>query len=202
MKRRQHKKPKHPKIEKVQWTQHREYFEVAYDHYQNIVGLKKEHDLLQRQLKRKKNLTDIEVDLLAEKNDVIGRHALIVIIFSTLSLEAYINYYSAIRLSKNYHSNYLDRLDLLSKWIIIPRLITGKQMDPGSKPLQNLSWLVSLRNKLVHYKPREIPIEEIQESDFLWDYDAEKAMKTVRDVMLGLKKLDNKVDTHWLEPEE
>lgn len=192
----------HPKIEKLPWTHHGEYFKIAFDHNQNIRKLKDEHDKLQKQLKNKKKLTEAEIDLLAEKNDAIGRDALIVIIFCALSLEAYINYYSAIRLSKNYHSNYLDKLDLLSKWIVIPRLITGKQMDSGSKPIQNLSWLVSLRNKLVHYKAREIPIEEIQESDFFWDYDADKAIKTVGDVMLSLKKLDKKADIHWLEPED
>ena len=93
--------------------------------------------------------------------------------------------------------SYLDRLDLLSKWIVIPRIVTGKQLDPGSKAVQDLSWLVTLRNKQVHYKARII--DEVKESDFFWEYDAEKAIKTVENLVLKLKEIDKTVETYWLK---
>lgn len=187
------------KIEKVEWTHHEKYFKIALDRYKNIKKLKKEHDSIQEKLKHKKNISDAEVDLLAEKNDAIGQHALVVIIFSALTLEAYVNNYAISRLSRNSLTNYLDKLDLLSKWIVIPRIITGEQLEPGSKPVQDLSWLITLRNKLVHYKSRKIGIDEIKESDFFWEYDAEKAIKMVKNIVLRLKKIDKKVDIDWIE---
>lgn len=187
------------KVEKIEWTNHRDYFKIALDHYRNINKLKKEHDDIQKRLKHKKCISDQEIDLLAEKNNAIGQHTLVVIIFSALSLEAYINDYAINRLSKNYLINYLDRLNLLSKWILIPRIAMGKQLDPGSKSIQDLSWLITLRNKLVHYKSRKIKIREIKKSDFLWEYDAKKAIQTVRNLISELKKIDKKVCIDWLK---
>lgn len=169
------------------------------DSYEKIIKLKKEHDSIQERLKGKKNISDTEVALLAEKNDAIGQQALIVIIFCTLSLEAYINHYGITRLSKNYLTNHLDKLDLLFKWIVIPRMITGNQLGPGSKSVQDLSWLITLRNKLAHYKSRKMGIDEIKESDFFWEYDAEKVIKTVKNLLLKLKEIDKKVDIYWIE---
>ena len=187
------------KIEKIEWTHHEEYFKIALDHYKNIKKLKKEQDDIQEKLKRKKNILDAEVDLLAEKNDAIGQHALVVIIFSALTLEAYINNYAINQLSRNYLTKYLDKIDLLSKWVVIPRIITGEQLNPGSKPVQDLSQLITLRNKLVHYKSRKIGIDKIKESDFLWEYDAEKAIRTVKNIVLKLKKIDKKIDIDWIK---
>lgn len=70
--------------------------------------------------------------------------------FSALSAEAFINYYEVNKISANYFKNYLDKLDVISKWIIIPKLVTGNSIDTGSHSVQKLNSLISLRNKLVH----------------------------------------------------
>ena len=184
--------------ETFQWTLHRDYFKIALEHYEKIKKLKQEHDILQARFRAKKNLSNREIDLLAEKNNAIGEETLIVIVFSALSLESFINNYGITRLSKNYFTNYLDKPNTLSKWIIIPKIVTRKQIDPGSKAIQDLSWLITLRNKLVHYKSREIPIDGVKESDFFWEYDAEKAIKTVKKIVLKLNAIDRKVETDWL----
>ena len=182
---------------KIDWTHHREYFKIAQDNYHTIEKLRKEHDMLQAQLKGKR-MSDDDVALLASKNDAIGELAIIVVIFCALAVEAYINHYGISRLSKNFFTRYLDRLEVLAKWVIVPRIVTGKQLNPGSASLQDLSWLISLRNRLVHYKSKQIEIEELREDDFLWDYDADKAIRTVRRVMHGLKRIDGNIDIAWL----
>jgi len=118
------------KIMKIETVRHNDYFKIALDNYKNIEKLKKEHDSIQKRIEHKKEISAKEFDLLAEKQDAMGQLAIVVIIFSVSSLEAYINHYAISRLSKNYLKNYLDKLDLLSKWIVIPRIITGKQLDP------------------------------------------------------------------------
>jgi len=110
---------------------------------------------------------------------------------------SYINHYAISRLSKNYLKTYLDKLDLFSKWIIIPRIITGIQLDAGSRALQELSWLITLRNKLVHSKSRKIKIKDLKETDFLWEHDAKRAIETVKKLLKKLKETDDTVDIDW-----
>jgi len=182
----------------VEFTYHSEYFKIALDNHESIKELNKERETLQEDFKRKKNLTDEDIYSLAEKSYTIGQHALVVIIFATLSVEAYINDYAITHLSKNYLESHLDKLDLSSKWLIIPRLVTGKQLDSGSKPMQDLSSLIALRNKLVHYKSRKLRVDKIKESDFLGEDNARKSIETVRNLLKELEKLDERVSLHWL----
>lgn len=188
------------KPRKIAWTHHGNYFKVVMDNYFRIPELKREHDDFERSLEGK-DISDDDGAILASKNEAIGELALIVVVFSAFTLEAYINHYGIKRLSGNYFSNYLDKLDLLAKWLVIPRIVTGKKLDPGSHAMQDLSWLVSLRNRLAHFKSKTIPVEEIKESDFLWPEDAERAVRTVRGVVSLLKRIDPQAETYWLNQE-
>ena len=183
---------------KIEWTHHRNYFKLVMDSYSRILKLKREHDEFQYSIRGKK-ISGGDVDVLASKNDAIGQLALIVIVFSALTLEAYINHYAITRLSRNYFSNYLDKLDLLAKWLVIPRLVTGEKLDPGSNAMQELFWLVSLRNRLVHFKSKTITVEEIKESDFLWHEDAERSVRTAKRVVSLLKRIDPGAETDWID---
>ena len=182
---------------KVEFTYYEEFFHIAIDNYKEIVKLEKEHSELQVNTSESEKSSDDFVDKVAEKNDRIGRLVLIVVVFCATSLEAYINHYAISNLSKNYFKTYLDKLDLLSKWIVIPRITTGTQLDAGSRPLQDLSWLITLRNKLVHYKSRTVSIEEIKDTDFLWENDAKRAIETVKNLAQALKKIDNDIYIDW-----
>ena len=182
---------------KVEFTYYEEFFHIAIDTYKEIVKLEKEHSELQVNTSESEKSSDNFVDKVAEKNDRIGRLVLIVVVFCTTSLEAYINHYATSHLSKNYLKTYLDKLDLLSKWIVIPRITTGTQLDAGSRPLQDLSWLITLRNKLVHYKSRTVSIEEIKDTDFLWANDAKRAIETAKNLAQELKKIDHDVHIDW-----
>jgi hypothetical protein len=182
---------------KAEFTYYEDFFHVVIDTYKEITKLEKEHNALQAGLRESEKLSDDLTDKLAEKNDRIGRLALIVVVFCVTSLEAYINDYAIIRLSKNYLKTYLDKLDLFSKWIIIPRITTGIQLDAGAKPLQDLSWLISLRNKLVHYKSRTVDIKQIKDTDFLWADDAKRAIETVKNLAQELKKIDSDIYIDW-----
>jgi hypothetical protein len=182
---------------KVEFTYYEEFFHVAVDTYKEIEKSEKELKELQINTSKQDKSSDDFVDKVAEKNDRIGRLALVVIVFCATSLEAFINHYAISRLSRNYLETYLDKLDLLSKWIVIPRVSTGTQLDAGVKAFQDLSWLISLRNKLVHYKTRKIDIKELKDTDFLWSKDAKRAVETVKNVVQELEKIDNKISTEW-----
>jgi len=186
------------KLHKFQWIRHPDYYRVAKSNYRVIEALKRQHDALQLTLESKE-ISDQDVNRLAEKNNAIGEHALIVVVFSAFTLEAYINDYGITRLSKKYFSNYLDRLDLLSKWLVVPRLLTGKQLDPGSRAMQEVTWLVAIRNKLAHYKSKTVTVLDVQESDFIWAEDAQRAVEAVRYAVEALKAIDPVADTAWID---
>jgi hypothetical protein len=174
-----------------------DYFKLVTDTYFKIEKLKHEHDQYQLKL-RGKGMSDDDVDFLASRNDDIGELALIVIVFAAFTLEAYINHYGISRLSRNYFSKYLDRLDLPAKWLVIPRIVTGKKLNPGSAAMQDLCWLISLRNRLAHFKSKTITVEQIQDSDWLWHEDAARAIRTVKRVVSLLKRIDPRADAEWL----
>ena len=181
----------------VEFNYYEDFFHIAIDTYKEIVKFEKKLNELQVNTNKSEKSSDDFVDKVAENNDRIGRLALIVVIFCATSLEAYINHYAISNLSKNYFTTYLDKLDLFSKWIVIPRITTGAQLDAGSKPLQDLSWLITLRNRLIHHKSRKVSVEEIKDTDFLWGKDAKRAIETVKNLAQELKKVDNKIFIDW-----
>ncbi|GAI76964.1 unnamed protein product [marine sediment metagenome] len=76
-----------------------------------------------------------------------------VIVFAAICLEAFINDYASMNLSKSLFEK-IERLELRNKWVIVPKLVTGKEFDTGSKAFQLLEQLTRSRNKLVHPKPK------------------------------------------------
>jgi hypothetical protein len=184
------------------WTQHSSYYHLAIENWRRIQDLKAEHDTIEQSLAAKTSISDDDAIQLAAKNDAIGELALVVVIFCAFTLEAYINHYGINRLSRNCHTKYLDKLDVVAKWVVIPRLVTGKDLGPGSQAVQDLSWLVGLRNKLAHYKSKVLTLGEIKTSDFLWYEDAEHAIRTVERIMAALKSIDHEAEADWVSSGE
>ena len=84
----------------------------------------------------------------------IERYWASAVVFGAMCLEAFIYDYAATYFSDTYVRRYLDKLDLKAKWVVIPKLVTGKKFPTGSKAFQNLHRLVSERNLLVHHKSK------------------------------------------------
>ena len=80
------------------------------------------------------------------------KHAVVCIVFAALSLEALIYDFAARYFDDKYVVEHLDKLDLVSKWLVIPRLVCGSEFDKSAQPYGHLKELVSARNSLVHHK--------------------------------------------------
>ena len=143
--------------------------------------------------------TDNDVDKICFLNAEIQRQSITSILFCTMTLEAFINNYGATKLSKSYFDNYLEKLDLKSKWIVIPKLVTGKQINSDTKACNSLINLISLRNKLVHVKTLGDSSSEIKSNNWLWETDTFGALECVKLMINELKKIDNDVDLDWIE---
>lgn len=98
------------------------------------------------------DLFDHELAKIKEQAD---EHATIAIVFACAACELSINDAAARLLGDTYFAKHIDRLDLVSKWIIVPRLINGHRIDRGGRAHELLKRLVSARNDLMH--PKSVP---------------------------------------------
>jgi hypothetical protein len=74
------------------------------------------------------------------------------IIFEALAVEAFINYYAANRLGNSYFEEHLDKLTMINKYIVITKLVTGKDFPKDNHIYERLQLLATTRNNLVHNK--------------------------------------------------
>lgn len=87
----------------------------------------------------------------------LTKSSLIVISFSAMAVEAYIYDYAARHLGDDFVKDHLDKLDTASKWIVIPKLITGKELPSKPTWLELLKSLIKTRNSIIHYKTLDGP---------------------------------------------
>lgn len=80
------------------------------------------------------------------------------ILFSALSVEAGINDYASWQLGDGYFDKHLSSLDVLSKWVVIPRLVCGKSIDKSGPAYSALKKLIRARNDLAHNKSRNLDL--------------------------------------------
>lgn len=142
------------------------YSEIARESFDKIVALEPRKRALEADLKNANLLDDktaLEFNLMSIDNELV-KLASITIVFATIAIEAHIYDFAARHLSDSFVKKYVDKLDLVSKWVIIPKLITGKELPRGGEWFQLLKNLVRERNSIIHSKTSDAPytIKEVQ----------------------------------------
>lgn len=99
---------------------------------------------------------DPEFDEANRLRDIAGLQT---IVFSGMCFESAIYEYAADHLGDVYVKDHLDKLDVLSKWVIVMRLVAGYEFQKDRAPYGALKGLVSARNKLVHSKSEPYDLE-------------------------------------------
>jgi hypothetical protein len=85
------------------------------------------------------------------------------VIFVSLAIEAYIYDLGASNISDEYVLDHLDKLGIIDKWIIIPRLVFNSNMDKSQKWFELLKKIVYTRNNFVHSKSKDLDYERFKE---------------------------------------
>lgn len=180
----------------IELYNHYTFFAIAIRHYRQIEKLVKQRD----QFKIK---TERDVNYSATLNASIQRDAMVTTIFCALTLEAFINLYGISNFSKRYFDKHLDKLNPISKWLIIPKLLTGKQISTDGQGYELLKETFKLRDKLVHYKSRKKKVSElIEQQDWVTEKHAQRFIKGVTKILQELKSIDPQIDIDWLEKVE
>lgn len=132
---------------------------------------------------------------LMEPERELEKYGLISVLMATMFAEAFINDYAAYSLTKSYFKKYLDSLNLISKWVVIPKITVGKNFPTGSQAYEYLKKLISVRNDVVHFKSKEIFGNDDAERYFKENYGpfieaANLSLQTIQELKKELKKLD------------
>jgi len=123
------------------------------------------------------------------------------IIFSALAVEAFIYDYGARKTSDSFVQNYLDKLDLVSKWVVVPQMVTGKDFPRDRSGFKLLRELVRNRNSLIHHKSLKIDLETENYIDQINKMTgdllekAERAVATLDKLTNDLKSIDPEVES-------
>lgn len=88
-------------------------------------------------------------------------HGITAIILFQCTLESYINHmiYEHNVDSEKIGKRKLIELSIKEKWSEFPRIVTGQTYDETQQPFLDFRQLVDLRNKLIHFKSKEMRIE-------------------------------------------
>lgn len=78
--------------------------------------------------------------------------ATIVVAFCVISLECYIHNYASRKLGETFSKRHIDSMNLHTKWLIVPKLATGKSIPADHKGIEHLQKLIKARNAVVHLK--------------------------------------------------
>jgi len=101
---------------------------------------------------------DSELSELSRRCDIAG---LQIIVFAGMCFESAIYEHAADHLGDAYVQQHIDKLDILSKWLIVLRLVAGYELRKDQAPYCALKALVSARNRLVHSKSKPLDFEHL-----------------------------------------
>ncbi|QGT77609.1 hypothetical protein GM160_01185 [Guyparkeria halophila] len=82
------------------------------------------------------------------------------VVFAGMCVEAAIYDYSAIQLGDSFVRKHFDKMDLVSKWVVIPKYICGVGLSKGGAAFGRLKRLVADRNDLVHCKSKPVSVSD------------------------------------------
>lgn len=93
-----------------------------------------------------------KIELKMKQNEFIA------VTFAAMFLECIIWDYAAVNTSQNFTETYLEKINLLGKWQVIPKLVNNdKNINIGHKAIALLKKLVKERNNIIHSKSKAVP---------------------------------------------
>ncbi|MDA3877708.1 MAG: hypothetical protein PF483_11550 [Halothiobacillus sp.] len=139
----------HPKADKSRFGGYGDfYFRVSEEQYSLLVELEEKHELEEDEYKR------------SEIDDLCFEAGVKTILFAALCVESSINDYAAWQLGDKYFEKHLSNMDVISKWVVIPKLVCRKEIDKSASAYACLSDLIKSRNELVHNKSKHLDISD------------------------------------------
>ena len=137
--------------------------EKTVDCYENILNINKQlFEEKQRKTRKEAEFDDFELSFKEGRlaNELI-KEKMSMIVFAVFTIESYINGYATYNLGNSYFLENLEKINIKSKWVVIPKLICNSNFPKDKKGWHLLDKLIENRNSIVHDKPKRIKIDEI-----------------------------------------
>lgn len=182
--------------QKVAGSYYQKFHYIAVRAFRRAIDCKEKIEEIQH---KEHSLTDDDSFTIVKLNGEIEICGIEVVIFSTLALESFINYYALTNLSKEYMENYLSDLDVISKWVVTPKLVLGRGLDWELEPIKNLKILISTRDHLIQYKTRQNFSNKFKGVDRFWIEDMDFTIDTVINLVEALAEIDEKINPGWVK---
>jgi len=126
--------------------------------------------------------------------------ALVAIVFAAMTLENFIYRYAIVGVTHEYYIKHIDKLSVPSKWVVVTRIMNGKELNEDDPRFVRMRKLIKTRNEVVHVKGSALnnPTPERLEKWFYSDMKQEndlrelsiKAPEIVRDAVSMIEELD------------
>jgi len=134
------------------------FFDIAEDAFAQFLRLKESPDWALK--------AEDDIDRHDALRDDFESSILHTIVYCAMGCEAAIFDLAAIHLGDQFAMKILDKLDVIGKWLVVPRLICGTPLRDNGPAINALRSLVPARNRLVHAKSHPYPEQENLESYF------------------------------------
>lgn len=134
------------------------YSEIARDSLEKLASIEMQISELEKEISKTGRNDGAPFPALISLENELGKTAFVTIIFSAIAIEAYIYDYAARHLSDKFSKEYIDKLDLVGKLVIVPKLITGQELPRNKKWFGLAKNIVKTRNMIVHNKSSTIPL--------------------------------------------
>ncbi len=92
----------------------------------------------------------------------LGNYCSITIVFSASAVEGYIYDYAARNLTDNFVEAHIDKLSVISKLIVVTKLVTGKDFPKEGQTFELINKLIKDRNDIVHSKSTNLIKDDVE----------------------------------------
>lgn len=120
-------------------------------------------------------------------NTIFSESCVISITFAAMAIEGFIFDYGAVGLGDNFMKDYIDKLDTISKWIVIPKLITGKDFPKDRISFELLCKTIKLRNEFIHIKSKKYSHDNLET---LLEKYSDESIKAISELAKDLESID------------
>ena len=180
---------------------------LARENFRSFVAVEQQAEELRRQLAKVDPDYDHDIrEELFTSEEKMDKFMVVVIVFSVIAIEAYIYDYAARHFSDSFVKNYIDKLDLISKWVIVPRFVTVKGLPREHKWFELIKDLVRERNSIVHSKSSQLPgrpemaksfIAKLQKENIQRFQSTRQAIQLLDELIIEMSSLDAE-EAFWI----
>ena len=174
-------------------------FEIATDSYLKLQSLRETELEL-----RKKGTYEVNGNLvykehvqILEIQDILLKESIKVVVFLGAFLESYFFELSAVALGQQYTENHIEKMDLTSKMVIVPQLITGKKINTSQNFWGGIKTLIKWRNKIIHNKTKnateyfeKIDLGNYDPKPLYEEFDIKTFFLAIKELFINLEEID------------